>query len=352
VVVLVSLIVTGVAFSIYRLNASYYYRGDAYLQQYQNLRVALYTISRDVRMAGNGYAIMGPKLKLIQAYTPTAERLSTRPPPTSTKTAATTWFAHADAVTGPPGDRAIFGVDGGQDHADSVTVMRAEIETGNLLGKVTAHSPTSVTLDEAPDENAVKPGDIVVLAGTLSGADTGVLLEVADDYALKDPEIKIKQNVGRFSPENLTKVSDLGFAIDGAYLFNFRDVIFVTYYLDENEMRLMADYHDRARVAYDDDARKSFAVAGNIEDLQVYYFYETEPVDMTQVGNTPTLSSTVLDKERVKAVAIGITSRSPYGDGPHNKVRPALFNRRAGTARDNHLRSTLVQTVHLRNFHL
>jgi hypothetical protein len=73
---------------------------------------------------------------------------------------------------------------------------------------------------------------------------------------------------------------------------------------------------------------------------------------MTSVTNSPDLTSVKLNDKRVKAVAIGMTSISPYGDGPYNKFRPALFNRLAGTVRDNRIRSTLVQTVYLRNFHL
>ena len=113
----------------------------------------------------------------------------------------------------------------------------------------------------------------------------------------------------------------------------------------------MADFHDTARTAYDDLSRNSFVIAYNIEDLQIYYYFDTEDVDMTKIATAPLISSDRLDEERVKAVAVGITAGSPYGDGPRDKFRPALFNRLAGTRRDDRIRSTLVQTVPLRNFH-
>jgi Tfp pilus assembly protein PilW len=348
VVVVVSLIVTGVAFSVYRLNASYYYKEDAFLQQYQNLRVALYTIGRDVRMAGNGMSIVGNS-KLIQIYSPTRELLTGSTPPTSTYTTPA-WFVHP--YTGAPtGVRAIYGVDGGAANSDSLTVFRAEIESGTQLAKVVSQSGNSLTIDEVAPDGSILRGDIIAVSNS-SGA---IVLEVDDSYDPTSTTIPIKAS-GRYTPPSLSSV----FAFEGAYLYNFRDVTFVTYYVDQDTNSLMADYHDNSRTAFDDTARKSFVVANNIEDLQVYFFSILDGVvsgvdvgvDMTKISLTRPISIANLDKdvpEPIKAVAIGMTSISPYGDGPYNRFRPSLFNRKAGTTRDNRIRSTLVQTINLRN---
>jgi prepilin-type N-terminal cleavage/methylation domain-containing protein len=380
VVIVISLIVSGVAFSVYRLNASYYYREDAYLQQYQNLRVALYTISRDVRMAGNGFSVLGPSLKQIQVYTPTMERATCGSPATTT-VFGYDWFRHSNytsyvppdtCIADPsapgcsgggsvpcsvnpadtPGVRAIFGIDGGEYDSDSITIFRSEIESGELLGKLTAVSGNKITITpeaETSDKNfekAILPGDILALVN----GENAVVLEVAGDYIDGDTEIPIKTG-GRFTPNSLTSIPYLS----GSFIYNFRDVTFVTYYVDQEKNQLMADYHDRTKIddggadrSDDPTGRRSFAVAYNVEDLQIYYFFDD--VNMVLVATDPAISTARLDDQRIRAVAIGITSRSPYGEGARNKFRPALFNRRAGTDRDDRVRSTLVQTIYLRNY--
>jgi hypothetical protein len=300
-------------------------------------------------MAGNGFSIMGSSLKLVQAYTPTRENGSV-PPGTAVGSA---WFNHSDSTA--TGVRAIYGVDGGSQHADTVSVFRAEIETGNLMGKVVGIvSGNTIKLDQEVHKDAVKPGDIIALSNVSSldpSQSTAVILEVDSSYPTgpyTDPkldEFPINLN-GRFTHSSLS----FSFPFAGSYMYNLRDITFVTYYIDEAQNTLMADYHDKTRNGYDDLTRNSFVVANNIEDLQLFYYYGVDTVDITQVNTAPDISSGKLDAESVKAVAMGMTARSPYGDGPYNQARPALFNRAAGTARDNRMRSTLVQTIQLRNF--
>jgi hypothetical protein len=341
VVLVIALIVSGVAFSVYRVNASYYYKEDAYLQLYQNLRVALYTVSRDVRMAGNGFSVLNTGNKRIDVFSPTRETLTGISPPTATNVTPAL-FSHADAEPGKTGARGIFGVDGGDNDPDSLTIFRAELETGSYLGHLDGDpSGNVVTIDKDVDPKALLPGDIIAL----SNGERAMVLEVDPSYTPGERDIPIKTG-GRFTPVTLPT----DFPYNGASLYNFRDIVFVTYYVDQGSNTLMADYHDNSRTLYDDAARKSVVVSGNIEDLEVYYFFSNNSIDMTTVSSDPAISSAHLDGEDVNAVAIGMTAIAPYGEGANNKVRPALFNRHAGVVKDNRQRSTLVQTINLRNY--
>ncbi|MDR2349375.1 MAG: prepilin-type N-terminal cleavage/methylation domain-containing protein [Deltaproteobacteria bacterium] len=349
VAVLLSLVVSGVAFSLHRLNSGYFLREEARIAQHRNMRAALFAVGRDVRMAGNGLGLFGPDLKLVQIYSPTREVPDTKAKSPPTKTVATPgFFSHSDSLTGKAGARAIYGADGGADFSDTVTVFRANVESGIPLGAVVNHKPGGSILetDRPVPETSVKPGDILAVGN----ASECWLVEL-DNFTVKGgtvPNLPIKRG-GRFTnPKNpVIPATD----INGYHVYNFRDVSFVTYYVDEEKQRLMADYHDVSRTRHDDATRKSTAVADNVEDLQIYWFYDADAVDNNLTGADPGMSSAVLDTRGVKAATVGVTSRSPMGRGPKTSARPALFNRKAGAKKDNFFRSTLVETVYLRNFH-
>lgn len=349
VVLLVSMIVTGVGFSLYRLNASYYMKEDAYLQQYQNLRVALFTLGRDARMAGNGYGLYGAQLKLIQAYTPTREIPRTGNPP-SEVTVSPGFFAHSDSIAGTAGVRAIYGVDGGDSSSDSLTIFRAEVESGNPLAGVKEWSSSSNTIktDIPIPAEAIKVGDIVAIGDV----NKVYLAEVASLSSAPISSITLKPG-GRFT-NAVSPVIPSTESVVGNYIYNFRDVVFVTYYLDQDNKQLMADYHDIAKTNYDDATKHTSVVAYNIEDFQVFYFFESEEVDNSLLGETPDISSARLNTDRVKAVTIGLVSVSPLGSGVADKKRPRFFNRDAApdSEKDNKYRSVLVETIYLRNFHI
>ncbi len=82
IVLLVSIIILGAAFSLYQVNARYYVAQDALLEQQQNLRAALYSIARDVRYGQRCCSAAGlPSMKSPASAPP---RLSTIWTPTST----------------------------------------------------------------------------------------------------------------------------------------------------------------------------------------------------------------------------------------------------------------------------
>ena len=370
VVILISVIVVAVAFTLFRVNVTYYLKEDARLEQDQNLRVALSTIARDVRMAGNGYALLGApnRLQFVQAWVPSQERLDGSGRAIQTGPAG--WFSHADtaaesAIAAPDqlGARAIFGVDGGKDGPDTLTIFRAEVESGAPLGHLRSpydFSDGRLFFNENFQEGVVREKDILVLVND----DRAVLAEVwAVPAAAPMNYVDINRG-GRFTPP------DSG-AFDfpaGADVYNLRDVVFVTYFLDEENRQLMADYHD-----LDENGRPlgPVVVAVNIEDFQVYYCFNDEvvnfepgldPDSVIDLSIDPVINSDKLDVRnaggvdrinRVKAVVLGLMARAGEGRDDRSaqpRPRPAFFNRAEGTEADRFTRNILTEIIYLRNY--
>lgn len=375
VVVLISVIVVAVAFTLFRVNVSYYVKEDARLEQDQNLRAAMASVSRDVRMAGNGFALLGPPnmLQFIQVWTPAHVLEELDDKGAFQTTSAPGWFRHADADPADLGARAIFGVDGESDFPDTLTVFRAEVESGTPLGYLSqdfTYSGESLELVSEFPEGALRCNDIVALVN----GDRAVLAEVEPaDTDLRGQPVNPSKFVkisygGRFTPPAGTA---FGFPA-GAAVYNLRDVTFVTYYLAGTN--LMADYHDLdLNSGQDGDGHPpGVVVASNIEDFQVFYFFNDDeitvaggiqPEDFLGIlsegpdpPDYPYISSAALDVrqpgfKRVKAVALGLTARSPrpFKDAPRTP-RPSLFNRVQGSEEDGWTRNVLIELINLRNF--
>jgi hypothetical protein len=345
------IVVSGMAFSVYRLNSSYYFLNESNQQMNQNLRAALSTIVRDLRMAGNGIYVLNPTIKLVQAYVPSKQRILSNGRPGIDPTDG--WFAHADAITSDrtTGVRPIFGMDGLGEHSDTVTTFRTDIEFSTSLGQVVNLTSTKITLKEPINKERARAGELLAL--TNNGH--AMLFEVDETATSDTAEIKIKSD-GRFTnpagpPYDSFLYRDSLFSLPfvDAELYNVRDAYIVTYYVDEETNRLMAAFHDQARRAYDLPASKSVVVADNIEDLQLYYFFDNDDVNNELVSSNPIINSKLLDTNAVKAVTIGLTAIASYGDARRTKFRPALFNRLAGATRDDRRRETIQQTIFLRN---
>ena len=367
VVVLISVIVVAVAFTLYRVNVTYYLKEDARLEQDQNLRVALSTVARDVRMAGNGYALLGPpnRLQFIQVYVPSQERLGSGGRAVQ-QASLEGWFSHADtaaetAIAAPDqlGARAIFGVDGGADGPDTLTIFRAEVESGAPLGHLSGaydFSAARLFFSDNFQEGVVRDKDILVLVN-----DNLAALAEVDSVPAAAPfnwvDIKLG---GRFTPPGSGAFSFPA----GATVYNLRDVVFVTYFLDEENRQLMADHHD-----LDESGNPigPVVVATNIEDFQVYYCFNDEVVNLDpafdsdnviDLALTPEINSTKLDVRgagtvhRVNTVVLGLMARA--GEGRDDRSarpgpRPAFFNREEGDVADRFTRNTLTEIINLRN---
>ncbi|MDR2351020.1 MAG: hypothetical protein LBF41_10465 [Deltaproteobacteria bacterium] len=355
VAILVTAIVTGVAFSLYRSTSSHYYREEAYILQQQNLRAATFILSRDIRASGNGIDVVGSGTALIQAITPSK--------PVLLGTGQTTFdtsggLFHHPGVASPGksfyGVMPIFGNDGGANHSDSLTIFKSEIEyptsLGQIVGYDTGGGSPRLLLDKTIKPGTVDKGDILMIVGS-EGA---VLVESNTGVPLGSPIVTIEvafKRPGRFvdttydSDYHLNSVT----TIVGSKLYNVRDVAFVTYYVDEAENRLMAAHHDQKFTDYDDPTAASVTVAQNIEDLQFYYYFGDDELDLSLVSGPPDIGFEEFREKTVNAIAIGITSRAGHGTGPKTNYRPALFNRSGGTVADNRRRSSFLQLVSLRN---
>lgn len=354
IVILISVIVVGAAITAYKVNITYYLKTDALLTRNQNLRTAMYAITRDVRMAGNSLILMGPRIKMIHAYVPGQEVLDISGKPVRSNVAG--WFKHADISSSAPADefgaRAVFGVDGGENDPDTLTIFRAEVEYGAPLGQISATVASSDTVEiilkSAFPDGMLRANDMVVLVdgetATLLETSGGMLEPGTAIPSATSFSVKLK---GRFTPPDASAIN----FTEGASIYNLRDVIMVTYYIDQQNNRLMADYHDVNVTDPVSGQPSPVVVADNIEDMQIFYFYNTQAVDLKNTGNSPNISSAALQTNRVRTVAIGLTACSDYGsaaDGKNQK-RPALFNHKEGTIIDRKYRSTMIELVYLRN---
>jgi prepilin-type N-terminal cleavage/methylation domain-containing protein len=340
VAMLVTTIVTGVAFSVYRATSSHYFREDAYIQQQQNLRAATYLLARDIRASGNGLAVVGPGVERIQAYVP-SYLTSTGGAPVFNATDG--WFRHPDSPADELGFMSIFGTDGGESHSDTLTLFKTEIEYPVALGQITGISGNTLKLSKELRDGTLNSGDILIV---VQNTEAFLLEAKTDDKNTPNNEVDFENVQGRFTHTNGPPA---GFDWDYAQLYNLRDISLVTYYVDETEHRLMAAIHDQRNVSYDSPATRSVIMANNIEDLQIYYFFQGDDVDTTKVTLDPAVGYNEFKQKNVIAIAIGITSRSGYGDGIPTKIRPALFNRPAGITTDTRRRSTLMELVTIRN---
>ncbi|MDR1656112.1 MAG: prepilin-type N-terminal cleavage/methylation domain-containing protein [Deltaproteobacteria bacterium] len=333
VVIAISLIVSAVAFTIYRINTGYYLREEAFIQQQQNLRAAFYVLGQSLRMAGNGLKVLGPDVSLIQVWSPSQVivnkgNVSISPNPG--------WFSHPGSSAG--GARAIFGIDGGPKQADVVTLFRAEVEYPAPLGLVQQAGGNFVDLNGPVQFDTLADRNIIALVNKTQAT----LLEVDRFESNRIYFVKGGRFTGPSGPPG-------NFPTIGSSVYNLRDVSLVTYYVDQQNFQLMAAHHDLGRLGYDVSANKSVIVANNIEDLQIYYYYAAEVVDPESLGLNPDLSLARLNRDRVKALGLAMTSRSGYGEGAYNRRRPALFNREEGSVPDNRRRNTLAEFIYLRN---
>jgi hypothetical protein len=337
VVMVLAMFVAGICFSIYRLNSANYLREESYIQQQQNLRAALYILGRDLRSAGNGFYILGNSMQLIQAYVPAQMALNGSGVPYVNATSG--WFKNPDSSD--PGFRVIYGIDGGPDRPDSITIFKSELEFASPIGVVADYSYSVMTLRDEIIPGTMAKGDIIAIVNNTDS----IILEVKD-FSESSGTIEFVTD-GRFTPSSGIPSS---FTVTGSTVYNFRDITLVTYYIDEQNSRLMAIYHDHGRIAYDNATNKSAVVANNIEDMQLFYFFDHDAVDLERVTDEPLMSSDRLRSESVKAVAIAMTSRSRYDDPQLRAVRPTLYNRSAGTTPDGNRRNTLSELIFLRNY--
>ena len=360
-VVVLMVIVTGAGFTLFQIGARQEARQQDLLNQSQNLRAALYSLARDIRMAGNGLGFIGINRVDIFVHEDSARDIHAAAAPHHG------WFRYQGS--GQSGVRAIYGFDGdeGDDPDDPddpipdvVTIFRAEMENPLPLGRLgadfTPGRHSQVILQDDLTAGTIEEGDMVAVA-------SGTRAVVLQALTINNNELGLVSGGqgGRFYPGTNNPLPD---AADpsadtvfpsGSSVYNLRDIIFVTYYIErgENFNRLMANYHDHTVSALDEGVTEPglAAVAGNIENMQLAYYVtapgKTGPLlgaDYTIEDADPVIDDNVLDgtamnpgAKVVRMVNMILTSRSSRESSV------------AGTE-DGHSRQILTENVNLRNF--
>ena len=333
VAMVLMIIVAGAALIYFRTTAENETRQQENLEQLQNLRAAFNTVIRDARMAGNGLAILGTPL--IQVYVPATDPSGAQE--------ASGWFKYKGVDR--YGARAIYGTDSGSDlnKSDTLTIFRSDIEVVNPIGRLgAAYTPftdSSLTLKESVTEGKdLASGDIIALStGTVAIILQAKLSGATSTLTIDD----------RFKPgEALKEPAGYSFPA-GTVVYNLKDVSFVTYYLDNDNLRLMANYHDMLK---DGVTLNTATVASNIEDFQVNY-YVAPP---TTPDPAPVTSLTWADlspngNNWVNAVRIGMVSRSATSRNQGSGQPVDLMGHKASEA-TGFARRIMVENIQLRNF--
>lgn len=341
--VVVGMMILALVVLIYNSASRSYVRQDAQIEQTQNLRVGLYSIIRDLRMAGGGFNIIG----LSQA-----QRIQV---PVYLSGQPATWFTYpGDPVSGAV---PIFGVDGGSTGTDSVTVCWLGLESATPIGVLA--NPLSggndrLTLRQSPPQpsDANAAGDELLRGGDMllvvDGSGNAMAVKTALDTDPTAQVIKFENNLPAPLPNSLASWPA------GSQVFNIKSLRLVTYSIAANSS-LIANLHGRD--LGDADATGAVLVAPNIEDLQLRYFSAgTNPAIsaggreglnvatlQTLNGPPPTL--------RIRGVSVALSSRSSAVDPHDQKHSPyKIFNHQDVGPEDKFPRRLLTETVQLRNY--
>ena len=336
VVVVIMAIIGSAAFMMFRTTVVHESNQQNLLEQTQNLRAALYSVTREARMAGNGMVHLG--VERVQIFVPKA---IVNP---DIQDQGEQWFRYVDESDF--GARAIFGTDGGDSDSDSLTVFRADMETplpiSRLSSSFTPGSTNTLNLAESVTwGEVITDGDIIAVT---NGRDA-VILQASQPGGVSGSTI----NLGpRFNPTE-GHPQGLTFAADSS-VYNLRGVTFVSYYVDRANTRLMADYHE-ADADPDSNTSHLVTVANNIEDFQVQYFISRPgltalPPPVAGING----AALVPGQSWVAAVNIGMVSRSRNRSEAGGKGEPVdLMGHTATAADDGFTRRVMTEMVQLRN---
>ena len=348
IVVLISTVVGGVALSLFQANSRHYVRQDAIMEQSQNLRTAMYTIGREVRMAGNGFGVIGQGVDTIQAYVPQIVFTSD-----DSWEQTKGWFEYIDNDS-VKGIMRICAIDGGVSNSDRLTIFRSDPELGLEIGALsepfTANGGSNfLSLQEELRESSAQAGDILVLVNGVNDSEA-IFLEMAEETGSDKTKVVIgpKYNVrdeqsrdARFYPEDSNP--QLQSFPAGSRLYNVREMNLITFFVDAENSRLMADYFDSRVDHYDADG--AVIVATDIEDFQVRFQFADNPGVWRDTG----LNTTNFSADRVIAAEIGLVSRSALKDPSGGSKPIKLFNHVPDGQADGHPRRVLTEVIALRN---
>lgn len=323
-VLLIGLVVGAVVLSIYQINARYYLRRDALSEQRQNLKTAFDSF-REISLSGNIHRLLGPGVQRIQIYIPETDE-------------GGHWFQHPGEDE--PGALPLFGRDGGPAGADEVSILGAALETGQAAGRLAlafrpgGEAGRSLYLTEDLRPGALAAGDPIVI----SDGRSALIVEAGE--IVDGREIVLGR---RFRPDEPLPAPLEAFP-PGSSVFNLRELVFVTYYLDQASGSLMARRYDGLPFSADRD----LVLAANIEDLQIRYLPDDGTLPGVSAG-ADWLGDAALAGVKIKALHLALVSRSSYWEkAAEAELTPALFNRLARPA-DQRRRLIMTESIFLIN---
>jgi prepilin-type N-terminal cleavage/methylation domain-containing protein len=299
------LIVLTVMFTMFRTSQRSYTLQDYVAEMQQNLRVAMYSVTRDLRMAGCG-------VNLLNQLVPTVEVFDGE---------NSTWknlqgITATNSTTGP----------------DQIDLFIGDIQSGEYDATIRENMPDA-SADLKVDTTAnFQIGDMVIISNGINAALFVVSLPQPAALAIQHrPAISI------FNPPAAFKNFPHGGGYaQGSRLYNFGNGRWVTYYIDTTDPdhpKLMADFHD---------TNPDVVVADNIEDMQFHYF-------MADGSDTDNPAG---DEDNVRAIRVTFSARTDAVDRDAATVfRPVTIEDHVigAVSPDGYRRRLLSTVIKVRN---
>ena len=354
---LIGLVVGAVALSLYQVKSLYYLRQDALTEQNQNLKAALSSLAREARMTGNVHKLTGWGVKRIQLYLPDDQ-------------GGGRWFSYPGASEA--GLLPVYGLDGGPDGPDELTLLSAALESAQPVGRLMApYTPgrvgeQSLRFQQPMRDKAVKTGQMLLLCDGQAAliiqaghfADEKRLEAIApqpgrDAETSSPTRLRIVPNQARrliigkrFRPaESLPGTQDAFPA--GTSVYNLGELTLTRYYIDTSRNMLMAREYTGNPGEADYGRSDPIIVADGIEDLQLRYIAD-DGTPLAPGGGTNQPDDLALDEYPVRVINLALVSKSTYREKNQERTGiPAIFNRRA-RAGDDYQRLILSESVFLR----
>ena len=299
------LIALSVMFTLFRTSNRSYVLQDYMAEMQQNLRMAMYYISRDVRMAGCGMNLLSALVPSVQIF----------------NGSESTWTF---LLPVKPGNAT--------NAPDTIEVFYGDINNGEYDATITQPMPDASSELNVDTSNPFSVGDTVIISDGV----TACLFVISE---VQDVALKLQHNPAEspFNPPAAFKAFPQGGGYGtGSRLYNFGSSRWVTYSIDRvsdpDHPTLVADLHDGTTPQ---------VIADNIEDIQFYYFMEGVPDTHDPTGN----------ERRIRAVRISIIARTAEPDRDSVVFRSENLEDHAvgAVSADGYRRQVLSTMIRVRN---